>query len=281
MNRGFQTMQRTAAVLLGLAALTFTAPLAAQPLAAGEVALHIEATAQVPPDTAIVPINLVGTGKDAKAAAADLKQKEAELLAGLARLDIPRSKVEFAAEEDPRYAEVIAATELACADYPAPVTTIEAPSASAPAAPSVPRAAPVRAAVNGCEAQQARTSRMATITVEDLTKLDGVRALGGDDYYPLSQLQLFTRNPEAAKAKAVQQAIAQARAEAETYAAAMGYRVVRITRVSNAKPALNLPDIMGLIGGIAMRGRSEREEMRAMVGATMAGAAIDFVIAPK
>jgi hypothetical protein len=56
---------------------------------------------------------------------------------------------------------------------------------------------------------------------------------------------------------------------------------VRITRVSNAKPSLNLPDIMGLIGGMAMRGRSEREEMRAMVGATMAGAAIDFVIAPK
>jgi uncharacterized protein YggE len=275
-------MHRTAAVLLGLAALTFTAPLAAQPLAAGEVALHIEATAQVPPDTAIVPINLVGTGQDAKAAAADLKQKEAELLAGLARLDIARSKVEFAAEEDPRYAEVMAATELACADYPAPVTSVEAPIVSNPAAPASPRAVPVRAVINGCEAQQARTSRMVTITVEDLTKLDGVRALGnGDDYYPLSQLQLYTRDPAAAKAKAVQQAIAQARAEADTYAAAMGYRVVRITRVSNAKPSLNLPDIMGLIGGMAMRGRSEREEMRAMVGATMAGAAIDFVIAPK
>jgi uncharacterized protein len=272
-------MHRTAAVLLGLAALTFTAPLAAQPLVAGEVALHIEATAQVPPDTAMVPINLVGTGQDAKAAAADLKQKEAELLAGLARLDIARSKVEFAADDDPRYAEVEAVMRIACADYPAPVMNVERPNAAAPA---VPRTVPVRAVIDGCEAQQARTSRMVTITVEDLTKLDGVRALGnGDDYYPLSQLQLFTRDPAAAKAKAVQQAIAQARAEAETYAAAMGYRVVRITRVSNAKPSLNLPDIMGLIGGMAMRGRSDREEMRAMVGATMAGAAIDFVIAPK
>lgn len=261
-------MHRTAAVLLGFAALTFTAPLAAQPLAAGEVALHIETTAQVPPDTAMVPINLVGTGKDEKAAAADLKQKEAELMAGLARLDIARSKVEFAADDEPRYAEIVAAETSRDAGRDAACAATEPTDAGFAACVSDKRAA--------------RTSRMATITVEDLIKLNEVRALGGsDDYYPLSQMQLYTRDPAAAKAKAVQQAIAQARAEAETYAAAMGYRVVRITRVSNAKPSLNLPDIMGLIGGMAMRGRSEREEMRAMVGATMAGAAIDFVIAPK
>ena len=261
-------MHRTATALLGLAALIFTAPLAAQPLSAGEVTLHIETTAQVPPDTAMVPINLVGTGKDANAAAADLKQKEAELLAGLAKLDIARSKATFAADDDPRFAEIVAVDVAGDAGREAACAATE------------PSDAGFTACVSG--QRPARTSRMVTITVENLTKLNEVRALGGsDDYYPLSQMQLYTRDPAAAKAKAVQQAIAQARAEAETYAAAMGYRVVRITRVSNAKPALNLPDIVGLIGGVAMRGRNPGEEMRAAIGATVAGAAIDFVIAPK
>lgn len=261
-------MNRFILTALGGFALASGTTLSAQPLAPGELELHIEAVGHVAPDTAIVPINLVGTGKDDKAAAADLKQKEAALLASLGKLGIARDKAEFAKDDDPRYAEVQA------------VDIADEATREAACAATEPSDAAFDACNGGKSA--ARTTRMVTIIVEDLTKLQAVSELGGaDDYYPGTQMSLFTRDPAASKAKAVSQALAAARAEADTYAAAMGYRVVRVVRVSNAKPALNLPDIMGLIGGIALRGRSEREEMRSVIGATTAGAAIDFVIAPK
>lgn len=270
-------MNRLILTALGGFALASATTLSAQPLAPGELELHIEAVGQVAPDTAIVPINLVGTGKDDKAAAADLKRKEAALLVSLAKLGIARDKAEFAQDDDPRYAEV-QAVELAGNEAAAGAAWA---GACAAAAAVEPGAASI---TDDCAGRQpeTRTTRMVTIIVEDLTKLSAVTALGGaDDYYPGTQMSLFTRDPAASKAKAVSQALAAARAEADTYAAAMGYRVVRVVRVSNAKPALNLPDIMGLIGGIALRGRSEREEMRGAIGATTAGAALDFVIAPK
>lgn len=266
-------MNRFILAALGGFALASATTLSAQPLAPGEIELHIEAVGHVAPDTAIVPIILVGTGKDDMAAAANLDAKGVALLERLRKLGITKEKVEFARDDDPRYAEVQAAEVVA--NDPAFEATREA--ACAAAAPSDLEFA---ACVSGQGA--ARTSTMVTIIVEDLTKLKGVTALGGaNDYYPGTQMSLFTRDPAASKAKAVSEALAAARAEADTYAAALGYRVVRVVRVSNAKPALNLPDIMGLIGGIALRGRSEREEMRGAIGATTAGAAMDFVIAPK
>lgn len=270
-------MNRLMLIALGGFALASASTVRAQPLAPGEIELHIEAVGHVAPDTAIVPINLAGTGKDATAAAADLKRKEAELLASLGKLGIARDKAEFAKDDDPRYAEV-QAVELAGNEAASDAARAGACAAAAAAEPGA------ASITDDCAGRtpETRVTRMVTIIVEDLTMLSAVTALGGgDNYYPGTQMSLFTRDPAASKARAVSQALAAARAEADTYAAALGYRVVRITRVSNAKPALNLPDIMGLIGGIALRGRSEREEMRGAIGATTAGAAMDFVIAPK
>ena len=75
-----------------------------------------------------------------------------------------------------------------------------------------------------------------------------------------------------------------ARAEADRYAAALGYRVVRIVHVSNAKPELNWPDLATMLGGFAAyegNGNGAMQEARALVSATYAGAQIDFVLAPK
>lgn len=243
----------------------------AQPLAPGEIELHIEALGLVEPDTATVPINLIGVGADEKTALADLRRKEKDLFAALARLGIARDKVALADERGPVYAEV----QTVAIAPPAPV----AASAAADAAAAAVDAA---RAVAEPVAESVRRPRMVTITVENLTKLPDVIALAGqDDYYPTSQLSLYLRDPEAARTRAAGLAIANARSEAEGYAAAMGYRVVRMLRVSNAKPGLNLADIVSMVGGVGGGGRNRREELRAMAGSISAGAQVDFVIAPK
>lgn len=244
----------------------------AQPLGPGEIELHIEALGLVEPDTAMVPINLIGLGPDEKAALADLRRKEKDMLAALARLGIGRDKVVLADEHAPGDAMV---TTLVMAP-PVPVIRSAAADAAAAAADAA------QATMEPVE-EPVRRSRLVTITVEDLSKLADVTALAGqEDYYPTSQLSLYLRNPEAARTRAAGLAIANARSEAEAYAAAMGYRVLRIARVSNAKPGLNLADIVTMVGGVGgAAGRSRRDELRAMAGSVTAGAAIDFVVGPK
>jgi uncharacterized protein YggE len=277
---GVSAMNRLAVLALGALALSFTAPLSAQTLAPGEMPLHIEALGRTAPDTAVVPINLVGKGKDQKAADADLRKKQAELYAKLAKLGIPQAKIEAAKDADPRYADVMA-TEPAYACASASGTTTN----DAVPAPPVATTSSSSGGDMGCPDPEVNSSRMFTVTVEDLTKVEGVTALvEPDDYYALTQTRYYTRDPVAAKAQATVNAIANARAEADRYAAAMGYRVVRIAAVSNAKPALNWPDLAMMLGGFAAyegNGNGAMQEARALVGATYAGAMIDFVIAPK
>lgn len=234
----------------------------AQPLAPGEVELHIEALGTVAPDTAMVPINLVGTGPTEAAAKADLARKEKELLVGLAVLGIAKDKARFADDSEPRYAAVSAAV--------APPMVAAHPGT----APVEPNEVPVQAEI--------QTMRMVTITVEDLSKVGSVTELSSsDDYYPVTQQNLYVRDPDAARIRAAELAIASARGEADVYAAALGLRVVRMVRVSNAKPGLNLTDIVAVLGGSGAFARGRREEMQMLAGGVTAAAQVDFVLAPK
>ena len=125
------------------------------------------------------------------------------------------------------------------------------------------------------------------ITVEDLTKLPGIMELADGDYYSRSMGRFYHRDEAAAHTAAIAKAIANARTEADAYAAALGMRVVRVIRVGNAKPKVNWPDLMMLFGGITNGmdpGTTESTalyELRAMAAAHFAGVTIDFVIAPK
>jgi uncharacterized protein len=266
MNRLFVSL----AALFALVA----APLAAEPLAVGEIELKIEALGDTPADTAIIPIQLVGRGATEALAKADLAKKEKDFYAALTKLGIPRSKVEAAKEDEPRY-PVIEAAAYGCAE--AAVAAVDA-AADEPA-PTV--IAP------GCPKPEMRESLLLFVTVEDLTKIPELSEFAGDDYYSRSQGTFYSRDPKAAHTAAVAEAIANARAEAETYAAAMGYRVVRMVRVGNAKPKVNWPDLMMLFGGIYSgmgAGSSESAalyELRAMAAGHYAGVTIDFVLAPK
>ena len=132
-----------------------------------------------------------------------------------------------------------------------------------------------------------RANQTLTITVTDLTKLAAVEAVQSygsvEDVIrsTRSRANFYTTDPKAAYGRAVQTALANARGEADAYAAAMGYRVVRVSGVSNAKPRLNLPDMFSMIGRAEARGTPGADEMKKLAGSVIAGAQIDYVIAPK
>lgn len=274
-------MLRKFAPAAALLALAFTSPVVAQTLAPGEIELHIEGLGDTPADTAVIPVQLTGRGDTAALAKADLAKKEKDFYAALAKLGIPRSKVEVAKEDEPSYAVIETAVPYECVPTTDPVSTDTAASDPIVARPVVTTVSP------DCPKPQQRENLFLFVTVEDLSKLPELSEFVGETYYTRSRGHFYARDQKAAYAAAVAEAIANARAEAETYAAAMGYRVVRMVRVGNAKPKINWPDLMMMFGGIAMGmasggGEVQSEyDLRAMAAGQWAGVTIDFVIAPK
>jgi uncharacterized protein len=226
----------------------------AQPLAAGEVLLHIETVGVADPDAATVNLTVRGRGQDDASARAALKDARGRVMAQLAKLGVAASAV--------------AAGEVNVNEDYGSAAAAAAPAAAAEAIPQL-------------------TTQTLTVTVTDLTKLAAVEAVqtygSTDDVmsYSRSRANFYTTDPKVAYGRAVQLALANARGEAEAYAAAMGYRVVRVSGVSNAKPVLNLPDLFSMIGRSEARGTPGADEMKKLAGSVIAGAQIDYVIAPK
>lgn len=268
-----------------LLALVAAPAFAAEPPAAGEIELHVEALGDIPADTAVVPLQLVGRGATEAAAKADLAKKEKELYAGLAKLGIPRAKIEPVSDNEPQYATVIEATyPEACAGAAAAAMRMKLASEPVQTVPA-PVIVPIGAEI-GCNPEVTK-SRTFMVTVEDLSKLPAVAKLVKEDYYTITLGRYYARDPKAAHTAAVGEAIAKAREEAEAYAAAMGYRVVRMVHAGNAKAKLNWPDLFMLGGGIVadiggMGGEDDAiYTLRAFAAGHFAGVTIDFVIAPK
>ena len=263
------------AALLALAATPLAAQTLTAPLAPGEIELKIEALGDIPADTATIPVQIVGRGATEALAKADLAKKEKAVRAGLAKLGIPVAKIVAVRDDEPQYATVTDAPYNCAADAAAVYSTAaDAATAAARAGDSV-----------GCD--EKLEARTLMVTVEDLTKLPEIAELVEEGYYIRATGTFFHRDEQASHSAAVAEAIAKARVEADTYAAAMGMRVVRMVRVGNAKPKINWPDLMMLFGGFASgldlpRGESNAlYELRALAAAHFAGVTIDFVLAPK
>lgn len=239
-----------------------------------EVILHIDANAAVPPDQAKVTIALAGKGATEAEAKADLAAKQKALGEGLGQMGIGGAAVEHgAATRDPSTLDPIAVE----AAYAAEDAAYAAADAAGPA---------VRAPKRKGAAQEAArpifVTAPTTITLNDLTKLDALRALGelnGTRAYQFQRgVRFTTSNPQAARKAAREQALAKARREADEYAASLGHKVVRIARVSNSSPPINMGDIYGLFG---MFDTMPERFMPSYYGATTnVSVAIDFVIAP-
>lgn len=301
---------------IGAAQAQVGAQLATPQLATGEVLLHIETVGVAPPDAATVGITVQGSGADDASARAALKAARSRVMAQLAKLGVPANAVsagEVTVNED--YALAVAASVAAAgASEGAVAAAAEAGAAAAEYADvSAATDADVDAALAAADAAAAdvaaegvvdamalpdlmsdaaaptarRANQTLTITVTDLTRLAAVESVqtlssvGDVIRYSRSRANFYTTDPKAAYGRAVQLALANARTEAEAYAAALGYRVVRVVSVSSAKPGLNLPDVFGLIGRADARGTPAQDELKRLSGSVIAGAQIDYVIAPK
>lgn len=265
--------------LAALAALSIlSAPVAVQAAKPAEVTLQIEATAQVAPDRAVVPITITGSGKTEAAARADLRKKEDLLAASLAEkgIDASRIKAEGAANgKDP--VTMLADQEIAC-------DGADAAAAAVDAAGPLPRKRNAAVTVTdepNCGDTYKTASKTLQVALDDPTKVDQLQALGSGEGYPGARLRpVFSQSdPAAARKKARAEALAKANAEANAYADALGYRVVRIVRVSNARPAISMFDMMAFFGNMESRSSSFQPSW---FGATVVETvAIDFVMVPK
>jgi uncharacterized protein YggE len=277
-----------AVAVLSLAA----APLVAGPAfaQAGEVEFHIEASASVLPDRAVVPLMLTSSADTEAEAKAELDSAEKSAREKLGRIGIGRGQITVT--PGPRAAgdgEVklmttrsgCAAAAVADAD---PAEAAGAAAVSAAAAGDAAYAAAQFAAGDGAAAIECETTYFAgrrTLTVElvDISKLEQVIAIASPDGYSANKPVFSQSDPASARNKARADAVAKARQDAEALAGTMGYRITGIKRVSNAKPGLSLGGLIEFIATVDNRGPMSQPSWFA--GTVTESVMIDFAAVPK
>jgi uncharacterized protein YggE len=255
----------TALSLPAIALLALAAPAQAGKSDAGnEVALHIDADAAIPPDRAEMNLPLVGKGATREEALRDYAAKQAAITSGLVAAGIDRAGIRTSEAKDDKDAAGMAAMEAAEA--------ADAAAEPLPAAKAGAKRAPITA-----------VSGSMTITINDLKLLDKLQEVARTNELPLYQLsgggRFYSSDPAAANRAAREQAIAKARSEADGYASAMGYHVVRLTHVSNASPPFNMRDLQKIASYADMARNTLQPSFFA--SAAYATVSIDFVIAPN
>lgn len=247
-----------------LALLVSVAPAnAAKPDPTSEVTLHIEADAAIPPDRAEMTVQLTGKGASRELALRDFAAKQASIKSELARAGIDGTNVKISEPKDDADASTMEAIEASDAAMPAAKS--RSPSKRMPVV-----------AVSGTM----------TLTIDDLKKLDGLQDVAQANGIPLYMFnygggrgRFYSSDPAAARKSAHEQAIAKARGEADAYAAAMGYHVVRMSRASNTSPPFNMRDLQKIAGYADMARNTLQPSFFA--SAAYATVAIDYVIAPN
>lgn len=245
--------------LLALALLAAATPASAQTdvvrLAPGEIPLHIVAQGRAvnPADRLILTVPITATGTSATEARTAAARTVARVTAALTAQGVPAaaitvgagsSQTGFAGNEedgDEMPAAALAAMALAGASSPHRVTT------------------------------------MMQVGIDHLAALPRVeRALDAIDQPAAAAPTLLLRDDAAARRAAIADAVAQARQQADAYAAALGLRVVRVLAIGN-RPASGADPLAGwtlyasLLGA---RGTDRTVETRARVE-------IDYALAPR
>lgn len=263
---------RIAPLPLIASAALLLAPLPVLAASGPEIELHIEAVGDAPPQQARVEFEIEAVADTLEGASKGLEAAGADLAAKFAKIGIKSEQITFKDQRQPEYPVPVAVTTVSVRNDPAPQAKAKPPASPPPPVVIMP---PMAAATKG----QHRQRQTVTISLDSLDRLEEVRAKSrefSNNDYRTPRVIYVQRDPLAARDEAVAKAIKNARAEADRYAAAMGYRVVRVVRVSNAKPTLNLPDVFTFISTIDRAGPNDR-----VSASVWAGAAIDFVIAPN
>ena len=119
------------------------------------------------------------------------------------------------------------------------------------------------------------TVRTVQIRLPDVAKLQQVRdVLAAQDIAGIGAPELALTDDRAARAAAITDAVTKARGEADTYASAVGLRVLRITRVSNQSPQLFDMNQLDVLKRMTNLGGARDVTTDATV-------AIDFVMGPR
>ncbi len=265
-------------------ALLATPALAAP--APGELPLHIEATGTAMPDIAVVTLRIDGSGKDEASAMADLAERQRMMFTALDGLGVAagdRRNLDEAADAADRKVDVVAPAVYPGAEDAARDAARVAAAVAADAAHDATCSAIHQSKKQARECMEEPKSEVSEVWLVTLRKPEMLRRLreldgGGFEITSPYRPAMQYSNPAAARDAAVAKALANARDEADRYARALGYRVVRIERVSNTKPAINLPDVMSAFA--TMDNRETREQAFQM-GSMTAGIAVDFVMVPK
>lgn len=273
-------------VALGAAALalalTAQAPLAAQthvptpPLATGEVLVEVSALGIVTAhaDRATLSFSIRGTGDTTAAARTDAAQKVREVTAllraqGVAEADIRIEPVTAypGGAADAAMAEAQAAMNAAAAAAQRAAAEVAGTNASEPAPEPEPTifsaAAPTEVVVRNVASV---TAILAALTDRHIELLQGANYALDDDSVPRRQARM--------------QAMQKARADAETYAAALNMRIVRVARVTER---LGM-DVMSLAATERMGSSFLPFNMGRGNGAELpivAAVGVDFVLAPR
>jgi len=258
----------TAVLALGCAPAALGAATTAP--AGREIELHIEAQGEIPPDRVAIVAPLTAYGVDRASAEADLAKKKKDLLAALAAKGIGSGQVSFGEMTD---------VEESAAMVEARQAAEEAAAAAADAAKPARRAKGKR----DVEINPVGVGTTATVALEDIGKIEAARGaikgVGIEMNNFLNKPSYSSSDPDKARRQARELAVSRARRDADEYAGAMGYHVVRLVRVSNARPVFNLPDMLALASTFDVASNATPPFMRG--GTTYATVAIDYVIAPN
>lgn len=265
---------------LAASAALLLAPLSATAASGQEIELHIEALGDAQPQQARVEFEIQASADSPEAAERGLVSAKADLTRKFGEIGIKPQQITFGEVKVEAYPPPIAVSAMPVAPPPPAVAAkpVAPPSAATAMSPPPPviKLTPVVAPPKIKDYKRATVS----IALDDLSKLEAVRTKARDfsrTSYRTPTVIYVPRDPAQAQDEAVARGIAKARAQADRYAAAMGYKVVRIARVSNAMPGLSLPDLFGFIGQLGPRAGDNE----LVIATTWAGVAIDFVIAPK
>lgn len=267
---------------LALAAVTllaFAAPAqAAKSDVSGEMTLHIEAEAAIPPDRAEMSITLTGVGATKDAALSDLRSKQAALASAVGGAAVKHGDPVKVADDD---GDMVMVSRNGADDAAVAAACDVAAEAAAPARPTAKR----KVKASSCEPGGAMFAYQAEsqVTITDLAQIGKLQTayseLGYSGYRFGYGAHYFTSDPAAAGKAAREQAIAKARHDADDYAASLGCHVVRIIRVSNASPPFGMSDLHQLVGYADTPAFNLTPSY--FGSATYATVGIDFVIAPN
>jgi uncharacterized protein YggE len=211
---------------------------------ADEVTMHIVAVGTAMPDTIILPISIGTNGKTAAEAQAVNLATSARLRASILATGVDAKDITVTAKPSAD------TSDIAIAD----------PSTS-----------------DTSNVQGASSTSSMQVIFGDIRKVSPIQTIiDGEKSASAGALVFLTRNIDKARADAIDDGVKRARGDAARYADTLGYRIVRITHISNQKPTLNLPDAITFFQ--SMEGR--RGELKDMVP-TFASVEIDYVVAPK